>query len=56
VPKYVALVFIDLFNYTTMRSVSVVSVDNVRVETSLPLSFFKGMNTTTAPFPYNYIE
>jgi hypothetical protein len=53
---FVALVFIDLFDYTTMRSASVVSIDNVRARTSFALSVFKGVNTTVAPLPYISIE
>jgi hypothetical protein len=56
VPPIVALVFIDPFDYTALRSTSVVSIDNVRAGTSFPLLIFKGMNIVTAPFPYNYIE
>jgi hypothetical protein len=52
----VALVFIDLLDYTTLRSALVVSVDNVRAGTSFLLLVFKGMNTVAAPLSYNYIE
>jgi hypothetical protein len=51
-----ALVFIDLFDYTTLRSTSVVSIKNARAGTSFPLSVFKGMNTIATLLPYNYIE
>jgi hypothetical protein len=38
---FVALVFIDMFDYTTLRSASVVSIDNVCVGTSFQLSVLK---------------
>jgi hypothetical protein len=53
---FVALVFIDLFCYMTLRSASVVSIDNVRAGMCFPLSVFKGMNTVDAPFPYSNLE
>jgi hypothetical protein len=56
VPPFVALVFIDLLDYTTLRSALVVSVDNVHAGTSFLLLVFKGMNTVAARLPYNYIE
>jgi hypothetical protein len=56
VPPFVALVFIDMFDYTTMRSASVVSIDNVHAGSSFLFLVFKGMNTVAAPLPYNYIE
>jgi hypothetical protein len=52
----VALVFIDLFDYTFLRLASVFFIDNVCAGTYFPLLVFKGMNTTTAPLSYNYIE
>jgi hypothetical protein len=56
VPPIVALVFIDLFDYTALRSASVVFIDNVCAGTSFPLSVFKDMNTVAAPLPFNYVE
>jgi hypothetical protein len=53
---FVALVFIDPFDYMTLRSASVVSIDNVCAGSSFALSVFKGMNTIANPLPYNYIE
>jgi hypothetical protein len=53
---FVALVFIDLFDYTILRSASVVFLDNVRAGTSFPLSVFKVMNTIATPLPYICIE
>jgi hypothetical protein len=53
---FVALVFIDLFDYTTLRSASVVSINNVRAGTSFLLSVFKGMNTNIALLPYIYVK
>jgi hypothetical protein len=53
---FVALVFIDLFDYMTLRSASVVSIKNVRAVTSFLLSIFKGMNTSIAPLPYIYVK
>jgi hypothetical protein len=55
-PPIMALVFVDPFDYTTLRSVSVVFIDNVRAGTFPVLSVFKGVNTTTASLPCNYIE
>jgi hypothetical protein len=52
----VALVFIDLFDYMTLRSALVGFIDNVCAGTYFPLSVFKGMNTIATPLPYNYIE
>jgi hypothetical protein len=37
VQPIVALVFVNLFDYMTLRSASVVSIDNVHVGTSFPL-------------------
>jgi hypothetical protein len=51
-----ALVFIDLFDYTTLTSASIVFFDKVCVGMYFPLSVFKGMNTIAASLPYNYIE
>jgi hypothetical protein len=51
VPPFVALVFIDMFDYTTLRSASVVFIDNIRAGMSFPLSVFKGMNTTATLLP-----
>jgi hypothetical protein len=51
-----ALAFIDLFDYMTLRSASVVSIDNVHAGTSFSLSVFSGMNTATTLLPYNYVE
>jgi hypothetical protein len=53
---FVVLVFIDLFDYTTMRSALVVSIDNVCAGTTFTLSVFKGMNTTVTPLSYICIE
>jgi hypothetical protein len=53
---FVALVFIDLFDYTTLRSASLASINNVRAGTSFLLSVFKGMNTIIAPLPYIYVK
>jgi hypothetical protein len=53
---FVALVFIDLFDYTTLRSASAVSIVNVHAGTSFLLLVFKGMNTIATPFPYICIE
>jgi hypothetical protein len=50
------LIFIDLFDYMTLSSASVVFIDNVCAGTYFPLSVFKGMNTVAASLPYNYIE
>jgi hypothetical protein len=55
VPPLVVLVFIDLFDYMTLRSASVVFFNNVRMGMFLALSVFKGMNTIAAPLPYNYV-
>jgi hypothetical protein len=52
----VVLVFIDLFDYMTLRSALVGFIDNVCAGTYFPLSIFKGMNIVAAPLPYNYIE
>jgi hypothetical protein len=52
----VALVFIDLFDYTTLRSAPIVFIDIVHAETTFPLSVFKGMNITAALLPYICIE
>jgi hypothetical protein len=52
----VALVFIVLFDYMTLRSASVVFFDNIRAGTFLVLSVFKGMNTVATLLPYNYVE
>jgi hypothetical protein len=49
-------VFIDLFDYTTLRSSLVVLFDNVRAGTFPALSVFKGMNTVAALLPYYYVE
>jgi hypothetical protein len=48
---FVASVFVELFDYTTLRSASIVFTGIVRVGT-FPLSFFKGMNTIATPLPY----
>jgi hypothetical protein len=53
---FVELVFIDMFNYMTLRSALVVSIDSVHAGMSFLLSVFKGMNTTAAPLPYNCVE
>jgi hypothetical protein len=53
---FVALVFIDLFDYTTLRSALAVSIVNVHAGTSFLLLVFKGMNTIATPFPYICIE
>jgi hypothetical protein len=52
---FVALVFIDLFIYMTLRSASLVFTKNVRMGTFIPLPVFKGMNTITPLLPYHYI-
>jgi hypothetical protein len=49
---FVAPVFIDLFDYMTLRSASVVFTDNVHAGTFIPLPVFKGMNTIAPPLPY----
>jgi hypothetical protein len=41
---FAAPVFIDLFDYTTLRSVSVVFTGNVHAGTLFPLPVFMGMN------------
>jgi hypothetical protein len=56
VVPFVALVFIDLFDYTILRSASIVFIDIVRAETTFPLSVFKGMNIIAALLPYICIE
>jgi hypothetical protein len=52
----VELFFINLFDYMTLRSALVVSIDNIHVGMSFPLSVFKGMNTIATLLPYSYIE
>jgi hypothetical protein len=51
----VVLVFIDLFDYMTLRSASVVFFDNVHAGTFPTLLVFKGMNTIATSLPYNYV-
>jgi hypothetical protein len=50
-----ALLFVDLYDYMTLRSASMVFIINVCAGTYFPLSVFKGMNTVAALLPYNYI-
>jgi hypothetical protein len=53
---FVALVFIDPFDYMTLRSALIVSIDNVHAGTSFLFSVFKGMNTVATLLLYNYVE
>jgi hypothetical protein len=53
---FVALVFIDLFDYTTLWLASVVFIDNIRAGTCFPLLVFKGVNTIAALLHYNYVQ
>jgi hypothetical protein len=43
------------FDYMTLRSASVVFIDNDCAGTYFLLSVFKGMNSIIALLPYNYI-
>jgi hypothetical protein len=52
VMAFVAPVFIDFFDYMTLRSASVVFTENIRAGTLFPLSIFKGMNIVAPPLPY----
>jgi hypothetical protein len=56
VPPVVVLVFIDLFDYTTLRSASLVFIDNICAGTFPIFSVFKGMNSIATLLPYNYVE
>jgi hypothetical protein len=49
---FVAPVFVELFDYMTLRSASIVFIDIVHAGTTFPLSVFKGMNTVATPLPY----
>jgi hypothetical protein len=50
------LVLFDKYDYTTLRSASVVFIDNVRAGTFLAHSVFKGMNTIIVPLLFNYVD
>jgi hypothetical protein len=56
VPPLVVLVFIDLFDYMTLRLASIVFFENVHAGMFPALSVFKGMNTVAPPLFYNYVE
>jgi hypothetical protein len=51
-----ALVFVEPFDYKTLRSASVVFTNNVHAGTTFPLPVFKGMNNVAALLPYICIE
>jgi hypothetical protein len=53
----VVLVFFDKYDYTTLRSASVVFIDNVRAGTfPRAHSVFKGMNIVAIPLLFNYVD
>jgi hypothetical protein len=52
---FVAPIFVELFDYTTLRSASVVFIDNVHAGMTFLLSVFNGMNTVATLLPYIYI-
>jgi hypothetical protein len=53
---FVAPVFVEPFDYTTLRSASAIFTDNVHAGTTFPLPVFKGMNNVAALLPYICIE
>jgi hypothetical protein len=53
---FVAPVFVEPFDYTTLRSALAIFTDNVHAGTTFPLPVFKGMNNVAASLPYICIE
>jgi hypothetical protein len=49
---FIAPIFIELFDYMTLRSASVIFTDNVHEGMSFPLPVFKGMDTVPPPLRY----